>query len=238
MPEDLTPRGKTLRWHTNHLGLTEDPPGSNSDHRVDGIRKAQIDCAGGGTWLIGLPWCGVWCFNGLQAAGVRGINYRMASVTNIEDDARAERGCYRGWLGPRTGWDQWGDRLFRGDLVVLFGRGVHVETVRDVDRDARLIRTNGGNTSSGNSGSQSNGGGSFMRWRSIDDVHGFALIDFPGGAVSAAADAPMASALPLEIGPASDDLLMADPEVRRHLTEPDDRSDPENIAHEYERTDQ
>jgi len=239
MPEELTPRGKALRWWTNHRYLTEDPPGSNTDHRVDGIRKAQIDCAGGGTWLVGLAWCGVWCFNALQAAGVHGINYRMASVMNAEDDARAGRGCYRGWMGPREGWDSWEHGLFRGDLVILFGRGVHIEGVRDIDRDARLIRTEGGNTSSGTAGSQSNGGGSFPRWRSIDDVYGFCLIDYPDTGASLAPDiAPVVAAGPMEIGPANDDLLMADPDIRRRMTESDERGAPENIAHEYERTDQ
>ena len=218
MTEELTPRGKALRWLTNHRYLTEDPPGSNSDHRADGIRKAQMDCAGGGTWLVGLPWCGVWCFNALQAAGVRGINSRMAAVAYIEDDAKAERGCYRGWMGPREGWDSWENGLFRGDLVVMFGRGVHVETLRDMDREARLIRTDGGNTSSGNTGSQSNGGGSFPRWRSIDDVYGFALVDYPNAPASAAPErVPVVAEGPFEVGKPSDDLLLANADVRRRL---------------------
>ncbi len=222
MPDDLTPRGKTLRWLTTHRYLTEQPPGSNTDNRTDGIRKAQRDCANGGTWLIGLPWCGVWAFNGLQAAGVKGISYRMAGVANIEDDAKAKRGCYRGWMGPREGWDKWGTDLFRGDLVVLFGRGVHVGTVRDVDREARLIRTDEGNTSSGLGGSQSNGGGAFPRWRSIDDVHGFALIDFPDvPATAKVATGSVAAVVSLYdlVGPSNDSILLADPEARKRLGE-------------------
>jgi hypothetical protein len=226
MPE-LTERGQALRWLTNHRGLTEDPANSNTDHRVDGIRKAQTDCAGGGTWLVGLPWCGVWCFNALQGAGVHGINYRLASVGYVEDDAKVERGPFRGWMGPREGWDKWEAGLFRGDLVVLFGRGVHVATLRDMDRDSRLIRTDEGNTSSGNWGSQANGGGSYPRWRSIDDVHGFALVDYPGtGAeLSPAPPAETASRMtrliahhaPKRIGPSSDALLFANPTARRYL---------------------
>jgi hypothetical protein len=226
MTEDLTPRGKALRWWSSHRYITEQPAGSNTDHRADGIRKAQIDCAGGGTWLVGQPWCGVWCFNALQSAGVHSIGYRMASVSNAEDDARAKRGCYRGWMGPKEGWDSWGNGLFRGDLVVLFGRGVHIEGVRDVDREARLIKTEGGNTSSGAGGSQSNGGGSYPRWRSIDDVWGFCLIDYPGtGANTGPEPVATVERSPLwvpkhnQIGPASDDLLLADLEARRHLTQ-------------------
>jgi hypothetical protein len=40
-------------------------------------------------------------------------------VALIEDDARARRGPFRGWTTSTKG-------VLRGDLVVLFGRGVHV----------------------------------------------------------------------------------------------------------------
>ena len=178
MAKPLTPRGKALRWLSTHRGLTEDPPGSNSDRRKDGIRKAQTDCAGGGTWLIGQPWCGVWCFNALQAAGVQGISSRQASVLLIEQDARGHRKPFRGWVTTKT--KDWHKKVLRGDLVILFGPGVHVETLRAVYPRLGLIRTDGGNTSSGNTGSQANGGGSFARWRPISAVHGFALVDYPG----------------------------------------------------------
>lgn len=176
MAKELTPRGRALRWLTNHRYLTEQPANSNTDNRKDGIRKAQIDCAGGANWLVGQPWCGVWCFNALQAAGVKGISSRMASVGFIEDDAKARRAPFRGWsTDPK--------RAIRGDLVVLFGYGVHVETVRSTAwayRKLGLIRTDGGNTSSGSAGSQANGGGSYPRWRRLSEVHGFALVDYPG----------------------------------------------------------
>lgn len=182
MARELTPRGKALRWLTNHRGLTERPAGSNTDDRKDGIRKAQRDCAGGGTWLVGQPWCGVWCFNALQAAGVKGINSRMASVALIEDDARARRRPYRGWVdGPRV-LQAWHDeRLLRGDLVVLFGRGVHVATLREIKRvnGTWVAVTDEGNTSPGVGGSQDNGGGSYRRVRPLGAVRGAALVDYP-----------------------------------------------------------
>jgi len=172
--EHLSNRGKTLRWLTEHRYQTEQPPGSNSDNRKDGIKAAQIRCAGGSTWLVGKPWCGVWVFNALRAGGVKGISSRQASVALIEDDARAKRAPYgRGWTRDHR-------KVLRGDSVVLFGRGVHVETVRKVYPRLGIIRTEGGNTSSGTSGSQSNGGGSFPRRRRLSEVHGFALVDFPG----------------------------------------------------------
>ena len=70
----------------------------------------------------------------------------------------------------------------RGDAVVLFGQGVHVGTLRSAAwayRKLGLIVTDEGNTSSGNAGSQDNGGGSYRRLRRISDVRGFALVDFP-----------------------------------------------------------
>jgi hypothetical protein len=165
-----------MRWLTNHRGLTEDPPGSNSDHRKDGIRAAQLRF---GSWLVGAPWCGVWFGNALLAAGVH-VNSRVASVAFIEDDARSRVAPYRGWV--TTADPKWHAKVLRGDGVVMFGRGVHVETVRStawIYRKLGLIRTEGGNTSSGNSGDQANGGGSYSRLRRIADVHGFALVDYP-----------------------------------------------------------
>jgi hypothetical protein len=59
--------------------------------------------------------------------------------------------------------------------VILFGRGQHVGTVRSID--SGYAHTWEGNTSSGNSGSQSNGGGSFKRSRSrSSETYGYALV--------------------------------------------------------------
>ena len=171
----LTPRGRALRWLTNHRGITEQPAGSNRDNRKDGITAAQKRCAGGADWLIGQPWCGVWAYNALRAGRVKGISSRLASVALIEQDAKRSRGPFRGWTtNPRDP-----RRVLRGDLVVLFGYGVHVGVVRKVYPRLGLIRTEEGNTSSGNAGSQNEGGGSYPRWRRLSDVRGFALVDYP-----------------------------------------------------------
>lgn len=166
----LTPRGRALRWLTRHRGITEDPPGSNTDRRADGIRAAQLKL---GAWLVGLSWCGVWAANAALAGGVQIRDpWRWASVANIEDDARARRNGFRGWTTDPS-------KVLRADLVVLFGRGEHVETVRAVFRRLGFLITDGGNTSSGNAGSQSNGGGAFRRVRPLSAAHGFALVDYP-----------------------------------------------------------
>lgn len=149
-------------------GTKEHPPGSNSGPSVTRWQKA---CAGGGSWLYRQPWCGVFCWNMLDHAGVKDLTSRMASVALIEDDARTGRYCYSAWTtNPGA--------VHKGDLVVLFGRGVHVELVLYVS--GGLVHTVGGNTSAGTTGSQSNGGGVYRRARPMSAVRGFALVDFPG----------------------------------------------------------
>jgi len=188
MAKHYTPRGKALHWLSTHRGITENPWGSNFDTRADGIRAAQRRCANGGTWLDRSPWCGEWQFSALKAAGVKGITSRIASVGLIEDDARAGRNGFRGWTTDYR-------RAQRGDLAVMFGRGVHVEGVRRILPKAGVVITDGGNTSSGNAGSQSNGGGSYRRVRKLSDVHGYALVRYPGALGISERSEPVGDAL-------------------------------------------
>lgn len=162
-------REASEKWHESHVGLTEDPPNSNSDNRKDGIRNAQDTCANG-TWLRNQPWCGVWAFMGLyQSDKVKsGSDSWMASVASCEDYAKAGKGPFRGWTTD-------GSKAKKGDLVILFGRGQHVGTVREIT--SSVCKTWEGNTSSGSSGSQSNGGGSYKRDRSrSSEVYGYCLV--------------------------------------------------------------
>jgi hypothetical protein len=169
-PDKPSSRELALGHMRKRVGYTENPAGSNCDRRVDGIRTAQDHCAGGGTWLRYQPWCGSWCYYAIESAGVPGIGSWMASVAMIEDYARQQAKCFRRWSGTRDG-------VKPGDLVVIGGRGVHVEMVRGFD--GSNVLTFGGNTSSGPGGSQSNGGGAFMRVRYPSEVHGYALVKFP-----------------------------------------------------------
>lgn len=173
------PRARALHWLKAHRGLYEQPANSNTDLRHDGIRAAQQRL---GAWLVGLAWCGVWFANALLHAGVDfGTTppYLLAGVANIEDLARRGAKPFRGWV---DGTDRDGyKRVLRGDGVVLFGRGVHVETIRRFFPRLGLVYTDGGNTSNGDAGSQSNGGISARRIRRLGDVHGFALVNYPGG---------------------------------------------------------
>lgn len=161
-------RDKSANWHESHLGITESPPDSNCDSRSDGIRTSQDGCANG-TWLRYQPWCGCWAWSGLYAGGkvAKGDSW-LASVASIEDYAKAGKGPFKGWTTD-------GSKAKKGDLVVLFGRGQHVGTVRSVD--SSYCYTWEGNTSSGSSGSQSNGGGSYKRSRSRStETYGYALV--------------------------------------------------------------
>lgn len=154
-------REGVVRWARAQVGTRERPPGSNRGGKITEWQRAL------GAWLVGKAWCGTFCAAALRQAGVHGISWRLASCEFIEDDARAKRGPFRGWAirGARA-----------GDLVILFGRGHHVEIVEAVLPWG--IQTIGGNTSSGSHGSQSNGGGVYRRARSWKDVHGFALVQY------------------------------------------------------------
>jgi hypothetical protein len=165
------PRQLAMDHLERRLGYTESPAGSNCDSRPDGIRTSQDHTAGGGTWLRGEPWCGCWCYYALETAGVKRLDSSLASVAAIEDAARAGDKCFRGWTSDRA-------KVERGDLVVVGGYGVHVETVRGFSGSNTL--TYGGNTSPGSSGSQSNGGGAYDRSRYPSEVRGYALVEYPG----------------------------------------------------------
>lgn len=167
------PRDTAMQHLAKRVGYTEQPAGSNCDNRSDGIRTAQTKTADGGTWLLYQPWCGCWCYYALQAAGVAKLGSWMASVASIESYAKAASYCFTGWTSDRS-------RARPGDLVCVGGYGQHVETVRGKPQADGGLPTYGGNTSSGSSGSQSNGGGAYARVRYPSEVRGIALVRFPG----------------------------------------------------------
>jgi hypothetical protein len=170
-PAPQSARSKLAAHFDKRNGYTESPANSNCDSRSDGIRTSQDKTAGGATWLRYQPWCGCWCFYALDSVGVKNMGSWMASVSSIESYAKQKLYCFTGWTGDRS-------KVRVGDLAVIGGSGVHVETVRGFSGSSTL--TWGGNTSSGSSGSQSNGGGAFQRTRSPNEVYGYALVRYPG----------------------------------------------------------
>lgn len=155
-------RRAIIQWHHDHQGITEQPPGSNCDNRKDGIRHAQIMCADGGTWLLYSPWCGTWNHEGLRVAGIECGSF-IASVSLTEDYARKSLGPFKRYTSGFT------TTAKPGDVVILFGRGIHEATVEEVTSTGYWTRE--GNTSPGD-GSQANGGWSGPRFRSAAEVHG------------------------------------------------------------------
>lgn len=160
-------REVAVQWALSQVGVHEVPAGSNGGGKITQWQKAF------GEWLVNQAWCGVFVGQALLHAGVKNVGSWIASVASIEDLAKAKRGPFRGWTTD-------GSRVLRGDLVVIGGRGVHVELVVRVFEDGS-VETVGGNTSAGD-GSYSNGGevahraGTTRRPRSM--VHGFALVRY------------------------------------------------------------
>lgn len=155
-------RQRTVEHATSFVVTIERPFGSNRGGLVTEWQDRILGAAG-------YPWCGCFCGCMLLWAGVKGIGSWIAGVAAIEDMARAKRGPFRGWTTNAGA-------VMPGDLVVLWGRGVHVEMVRYIA--GGYVYTVGGNT--GATGRQSNGGGVFTNARPIGDVHGFALVNYPG----------------------------------------------------------
>lgn len=105
------------------------------------------------------PWCGAFVWWVALIGGLR-LPARWISVQAMEDDARAA-----GW------WADGARDVRRGDLLVLFGHGVHVCWALS-DGGSGMVHTLEGNTSSGTAGSQNDGGGVFMRYRPTFSVIG------------------------------------------------------------------
>jgi hypothetical protein len=150
-------RNAALGWCKKYLYKTEVPHGSNCIPWIP-------DHFGFGC----VAWCGIFCGNALKAAGLKPTS-RIASVYFIEQDAKNK-------AGPFSGWTTDYHKAKPGDLVVIGGHGVHVEMVRAVASGG--LNTYGGNTSGGTSGSQSNGGGSYPRFRPSTSITGIAQVRY------------------------------------------------------------
>lgn len=158
----LGKRDEAIAFGRRYIGVHESPAGSNRGPLIDQWQRRF--------GFLGAPWCGIFLGNELLAAGVHGVTSRIASVDAIEDDARAHRGCFFGYT---VGY---GSHAQRGDAVILFGRGVHVEIIVDVVPGG--YRTIGGNTSATTAGNQSAGGCVAPHTRSAGEVHGVAHVRY------------------------------------------------------------
>lgn len=158
-------RGKTgivagRAFARRYLGKKENPAGSNKGDW--GLTDWNAALA-----YAGAPWCGVFVGKILQAAGVQGINSRVASVYNILMDGIAGRNGFRSCVFRRSTGHGSTANVRAGDVVGLYGESTHVEWVDEVTKGG--VWTYGGNTSAG-AGSVSNGGQvarNFRPWSAI-----------------------------------------------------------------------
>ncbi len=156
-------RVKAFNELIKHVGQTEKPPGSNNFPWAT-------------TWYgITGPWCAMAVSHAYVIAGSKSFKAgnRYAYVPYIVNDARAGRNYMATTKTPQNGdlvcfdWDKDGI----ADHVGLFDKWLNTSKT--------LFATCEGNTSSSNSGSQSNGGGVFRRERKLSDVIAFVHVGTP-----------------------------------------------------------
>ena len=158
---------KAVAWALDQVGTTESPAGSNRGPYP--VSHCQVFTIG----YDGVPWCG--CFVASAAVEEAGadvpLKSRLAYTPYIVADASAGANGL-----ARVPYDQ----VQRGDLVVFnFGSGgaKHVGIAAG-PFTAGMTDCIEGNTSSGTSGSQDNGGGVYRRQRPVSHVCGVARPDY------------------------------------------------------------
>ena len=158
---------KAAAWALKQIGTTESPTGSNKGPYP--ISHCQIFTIG----YDGVPWCG--CFVASAAVEEAGadipLKARLAYTPYVCADAAANTNGLRRISA---------DEVERGDLIVFnFGSGIakHVGLALGPIAGG-MTDCAEGNTSSGTSGSQDNGGGVYRRSRPLSDVICFARPDY------------------------------------------------------------
>lgn len=149
--EDAHSAQAVIAWEKSKLGTVEHPANSN---RGAEISLWQRDVAG----IDGQPWCGA--FQGYALKHIAGLPVLPGIVytPNIINYAKTGTGGFESW-------HPWSERQ-PGDLVLFKWPGIssapcdHVGLC--VDEHGHTLE---GNTSSGSTGSQNNGGGVYLRDR-------------------------------------------------------------------------
>ena len=159
--------GDAIAFARKHIGTKEQPAGSNSGPKITPWCRA----AG---YMGAVPWCGCWVNACVMAGGVPSGAGWIGFTPAIVQRAKAAKG---GWSWHTTGKP--------GDLALFDTPGgptaVHVGLV-EKQLSSSSYQTIEGNTSSGNMGSQDNGGGVFRRTRSTQGMFriiGFARPPYP-----------------------------------------------------------
>lgn len=167
----MASRVRLLAWAGAQVGTAE------PTHRSrPGEDHTRIDAWQREFGLRGVAWCGCFVGYGLRVvAGIAEIDDRVVWVPFIAEDARAGR---HGWscVVPAA-------QAGPGDVCVLSwnatGDPEHAGFVIANDPARRVMRTIEGNTTSGDDGDQSRGGGVFERLRPYDCVAACARPRYP-----------------------------------------------------------
>lgn len=148
------PKGRqiALKWALAQAGTTESPYGSNRGPKVSEWQRVF--------GMDGQPWCGAFVGNALKQAGVAVTNRIVYCPYIVQDGSAGTNGMEK--LVPVA-------QAKAGDLIVFDWdrNGVydHVGMLRKDYDGSGVLYTVEGNTSADNNGSQSNGGGVFLRSR-------------------------------------------------------------------------
>lgn len=170
-------RERTLAEARRWIGVTESPAGSN---RVPAL-SAWAKGLGVATWYMGFAWCAWFAFTCALAAGSssarRGLVERQFNALYTVDIVELARAGKFG-LSVVEAAD-----VLPGDFALIDFPGGdplvdHQETVEvpPLEVGSGEYVSIGGNTSPGDSGSQSNGGGVFRRRRYTSQVRAFVRV--------------------------------------------------------------
>jgi hypothetical protein len=147
-------------FYRRYVGRKESPPGSNRGAWGLSAWEASFG-------FSGVAWCGIALGKALQAAGVKGITSRVASVWLILQDGLAGTNGFDSCVYRRSTGRGSTSSIRPGDAVGIGGESTHVEWVDEVTPSG--VWNYGGNTSSGD-GSVSDGGmlaRKFRPWSSV-----------------------------------------------------------------------
>lgn len=165
---------RAWKWAGEQVGTKEQPAGSNTGPKIrDWLRGVGL--------LFGAPWCGAYAWAVAKQYGVD-LDDRVRYCPYIEADAKASVRGFERWTTSAAEAQR---ALDAGHLVLTvfdFGGSIaaHVGVLRQVLANGQ-VRNYEGNTSSGSSGSQDNGGMVAIRDRSMSAVRGFAVVRKPKG---------------------------------------------------------
>lgn len=158
-------RKLVIEWLYSHVGETETPGKPNRGPLVD---RLQLEF---GKWMLGQPWCGALVGFVLRRIAKIPVPAGIVYTPNILTWAQnGQFGFKRGLISYKNAKP--------GDVALLKFPGVSKEKVDHTGivvavEDGKVVTVEG-NTSSGRSGSQNNGGGVYRRTRPVSQFVGFA----------------------------------------------------------------